>query len=154
MHPRRRGVPRIAACAVLLFTACGGGDESLDPEIRAPDTGTYAYEALVLTDDAVDAEPDTFEGTLQIDVSSEDSITGSWSVPGYAAQARGVWNIVAYVLPADPAPPIQGTITHRVWRANNTGNLSCNVTYQHIRTPADTFTTSTENSCSLVRSGN
>ncbi|HEX6588599.1 MAG TPA: hypothetical protein VF039_06215 [Longimicrobiales bacterium] len=144
----------MAACAILLLTACDGGDESLDPELRAPDTGTYAYEAIVLTDEAVDAEPDTFVGSLQIDVSSEDSITGTWSVPGYGGQARGVWNIVAYVLAADPSPPIQGTITHRVWRANNTGNLACNVTYQYIQMPADTFTTSTENSCSLVRSGN
>ena len=154
MHPRRRGVRRVAACATLLLAACGDSDESLDPQLRAPGTGTYAYEAIVLTDDAVDAVPDTFEGTLQIDVASEDSIVGSWSVPRYAVTARGIWNITAYTLPADPDPPIRGTITHRVWRQNGSTNLSCNVTYQHLRSPADTFTTSTENLCSLIRGAN
>lgn len=154
MHPRRRGLRRVAACAALLLAACGDTDESLDPQLRAPNPGSYAYEAVILTDEAVDAVPDTFEGSLQIDVSSEDSIVGSWTVPGYGAQARGVWNIVAYVLPADPAPPVQGSITHRVWRQSGSGNLSCNVTFQRIRMPADTFTTSSENHCTLIRAGN
>lgn len=151
MHPRRRGLRRAAACAALLFAACGDSDESLDPQLRAPDPGTYAYEALILTDEAVDAEPDTFDGTLRIDVSSEDSIVGAWSVPGYGPTARGTWNITAYTLPADPTPPLQGTITHRVWRQSGSDNLTCNVTFQRIQMPADTFTTSTENACTLQR---
>jgi hypothetical protein len=137
-----------------MLAACGDTDESLDPQIRAPSTGSYAYEASILTDEAVDAVPATFEGTLLIDVASEDSIVGSWTVAGYGTQARGIWNITAYTLPADPAPPVQGTITHRVWRQSGSGNIACNVTYQRIRMPADTFTTSAENSCTLVRTGN
>lgn len=154
MHPRRRGIPRVAACATLLLAACGDSDESLDPQLRAPGIGAYTYEAIILTDEAVDAVPDTFEGTLQIDISSEDSIVGSWNVPRYGPQARGIWNITAYTLPADPAPPIRGTVTHRVWRQNGSANLSCHATYQYVQPPADTFTTSSENSCSLVRAGN
>ena len=154
MHPRRRGIRRVATCAALLLAACGDADESLDPQIRAPGTGTYAYEAIILTDDAVDAVPDTFLGSLQIDVSSEDSIVGAWHVAGYGPQARGIWNINSYTLPAEPAPPVQGTITHRLWRQSDSGNLSCNMTYQRVRMPADTFTTSTQNACSLTGSPN
>lgn len=152
MHPRRRGVLRVAACATLILAACGDSDEGLDPQVRTPTVGTYTYEALILTDDAAGADPDTFEGTLQIDIASEDSIVGSWNVAGFGPQARGVWNINTYALPAEPSPPLRGTITHRVWRQAGSTNLSCNVTYQRIQMSADTFTTSAENYCSLVRS--
>ena len=147
--PRRRGSIRCALAAlVLLLPACGDGDESLDPEMRAPSTGVYAYDALVYT--AEGEAPDTFSGSLSIEVSSEDSITGSWSVDGYGDEARGIWNVTAYTLAADPQPPVQGSITHRIWRDNASGDLSCNLTYLR-EMPTDTFSTSSENSCSLDR---
>lgn len=149
LTPRRRGLCRAALIGTLVLTSCGDADEALDPQLRAPATGTYAYDALVYT--AEDTPPDTFAGTLLIAVSSEDSIVGTWTVPGYASAARGIWNITAYTLSADPNPPLQGSITHRVWR-RNAGSLDCNLTYQHVRMPTDTFTSSTGNSCSLVRS--
>jgi hypothetical protein len=146
--PRRWGSTALLAALVPLLPACGDGDASLDPQMRAPATGVYAYDALVYT--AAGSPPDTFSGSLAIDVSSEDSITGSWSVAGYAGEARGIWNITAYTLPADPQPPVQGSITHRIWRDNASGDLSCNLTYTRTM-PADTFSTSSENSCSLDR---
>ena len=148
--PRRRGR---SARATLLFLpllplACESGDDTLDPQLRAPEVGTYTYDATVYTEE--NGDPVTFEGSLDITVSSEDSIIGTWSVPGYSgAQARGIWNITAYTLPADPQPPIQGSISHRVWRGSG-GALSCNLTYVH-EMPADTFTSSGENDCTLVR---
>ena len=150
-RPRRRGGHAAAACALALLAAGGESDEALDPQIRAPDLGTYAYEAVVQTRDTLG--PTAFAGTLVIDVSSEDSIVGSWAVDGYGAEARGVWNITAYTLPANPAPPMQGTITHRVWRRSASSDLDCALTYQHIRMPADTFRSSSENDCTLVRTG-
>ena len=144
--PRRWG-PGIALVLLVPFYACGD-DEALDPQIRAPETGSYAYEALVYTEDG--APPDTFAGTLVLSVASEDSIVGNWDVDGYENGARGMWNITAYALMADPQPPIQGSITHRVTRDNGSGTLSCALTYTH-EMPTDTFTTSTENSCSLHR---
>ena len=145
--PRRWG-PLLALTALAALAACGEGDDTLDPQVRAPNEGTYDYDALVHT--AEDAEPDTFSGTLEITVSSEDSIIGTWEVDGYsAAPARGIWNITAYTLPAEPTPPLQGEITHRVWRQNGSGNLSCQLSYE-LEMPADTFTSSTENSCSLT----
>ena len=145
--PRRWG--RLLALGALAAVAACGDDESLDPQIRAPNEGSYDYEALVYT--APDSEPDTFAGTLEITVSSEDSIIGTWSVDGYsAAAARGVWNFTAYTLPADPTPPLQGDITHRVWRQNGSGSLQCQLTYEVVTMPADTFTTTSENSCSLI----
>ena len=148
MTPRRRGTALAGASALLLLFAACAEDEALDPQMRAPTTGIYTYEALIYTDDGLPA--DTFEGTLDIDVSSEDSIVGTWSVDGYEDEARGIWNITAYALAADPEPPIQGTITHRVWRQHGNGDLSCQVTYT-LEMPADTFTSSTENSCSIDR---
>ena len=146
--PRRRG-PAYAALAtfVALASACGD-DEALDPQIRAPEAGTYAYEALVYTENG--APPDTFDGQLVLSVTSVDSIVGSWDVDGYEAAARGMWNITAYALMADPSPPIQGHITHRVTREPGSTELSCDLTYTH-EMPADTFTSSAENSCSLER---
>ena len=138
--------------ALLILAACGDSDDSLDPQLRAPETGTYTYEALVVMTE--DAEPDTFSGTLVVDVASEDSIVGAWSVNGYDALARAIWNINAYTLPADPTPPRQGTITHRVWRQNHSTNLSCALTYERVTAQADTFRSSTENDCALIRSGN
>lgn len=147
--PRRRGSIRCAVAALaLVLPACGDGDESLDPHMRAPETGVYAYDALIYTEEGV--APDTFTGSLAIEVSSEDSITGNWTVDGYDDEARGIWNITAYTLTADPEPPVQGSITHRVWRDNASGDLSCNLTYTR-EMPADTFSTSSENSCSLDR---
>ena len=147
--PRRWGSTRSAVAAlVLLLPACGDGDESLDPQMRAPETGVYAYDALIHTEEGL--PPDTFTGSLAIEVSSEDSITGTWNVEGYEAEARGIWNITAYALAADSEPPVQGSITHRVWRDNASGDLSCNLTYTR-EMPADTFSTSAENSCSLDR---
>lgn len=150
--PRRRGSRLAVAFLAVALPACGDGDESLDPQLRAPNTGTYSYDALIYTQDA--SPPDTFSGTLVISVSSEDSIVGSWSVAGFDGEARGIWNITAYTLPADPEPPVQGSVTHRVWRENASGDLSCTLNYQRIQTPADTFRTSSENSCSLLRAGN
>ena len=117
--------------------------------MRAPETGSYAYDALVYTEDG--SPPDTFSGSLVIGVSSEDSITGSWDVQGFDSEARGIWNVTAYALLADPQPPVQGTLTHRIWRANGSDGLRCNLTYQRISMPADTFTSSAENTCSLDR---
>jgi hypothetical protein len=144
--PRRWG-PVLALGALAVITACGDSEESLDPQFRAPDEGVYQYEALVHTEEG--AEPDTFVGSLQITVASEDSIVGTWDVDGYGAAARGIWNITAYTLPADPSPPIQGDITHRVWRLNGSGDLSCQLSYELVM-PMDTFTSTTENSCSLA----
>ena len=149
MTPRRRGTGAVVLSALtLLAAACGDGEEALDPQMRAPETGSYAYDALVYTADG--EPPDTFSGQLVISVSSEDSITGSWSVAGYSSEARGIWNITAYALVADPQPPVQGSITHRVWRENGTGDLSCNLTYTR-EMPADTFMSTNENSCSFDR---
>ena len=147
--PRRWGAGSSAWLLLsMLAAACGDSDEALDPELRVPNTGSYAYEALVYTEEGT--PPDTFSGTLSINVASEDSILGTWDVDGYAATvARGIWNINAYTLPADPSPPLQGDITHRVWRQNNSGDLSCALTYERVTMPADTFTTSSENRCSL-----
>ena len=144
--PRRRGFLGLAA--LLLISACGDGDESLDPQLRAPATGSYAYDALVYTADG--EPPDTFSGFLDIDVSSEDSIIGSWNVDGYDDPARGIWNINAYTVVTAPQPPLHGTITHRLWRQNGSGDLSCNLTYV-LEMPADTFMSTSENSCSLDR---
>lgn len=145
ISPRRRGFAAAGAAALLLLAACSE-DEALDPQNRAPATGIYDYEALIHMAEGV--PPDTFVGTLDIDVSSEDSIVGTWNVDGFEDEARGIWNITAYTLAADPAPPLQGTISHRVWRATGAGSLSCQVTYT-LEMPSDTFSSSTENYCSL-----
>lgn len=145
--PRRWGSGVLAFALLMLLPACGE-DEALDPQIRAPETGSYAYEALVYTEDG--EVPDTFAGSLVLSVSSEDSIVGTWDVDGYGNAARGIWNITAYALMADPAPPVQGSITHRVTRDNGSGTLSCSLTYQH-EMPSDTFISSAENSCSIER---
>jgi hypothetical protein len=147
IEPRRRGIAAAGVLVLLLHAAACGDDESLDPTMRAPATGIYEYEALVYT--AEGEEPDTFAGTLDIDVSSEDSIVGTWNVDGYEDLARGIWNITAYALIADPEAPLQGTITHRVSRESS-GSLSCDLTYV-VEMPADTFTSSAENDCSLQR---
>ena len=149
MHaPRRRGTRIAATTALLIAVAACGDDEALDPQVRAPALGAYTYEAVVHTEEG--AEPQTYAGTLVLDVSSEDSIIGTWQVDGFGSQARGIWNITAYALGADPAPPVRGAITHRVWRSNGSDNLSCALTYQH-EMPADTFMSSSENSCLLER---
>ena len=146
--PRRRGPAAASAFALVLFFAACSDEEALDPQMRAPATGVYTYDALIYTDEGV--PPDTFTGTLDIDVSSEDSIVGTWNVDGFETEARGIWNITAYTLAADPQPPIQGTITHRVWRETGSGDLSCQVNYL-LEMPSDTFSSTSENSCSLDR---
>jgi hypothetical protein len=71
-------------------------------------------------------------------------------VDGYGSTARGMWNITAYALLADPQPPVQGSITHRVTRETGSAHLSCDLTYLY-EMPADTFMSSAENSCWLER---
>lgn len=148
MTPRRRGTAVAALATIVALASACGDDEALDPQLRAPEPGSYAYEALVYTDEGL--APDTFTGQLIVSVSSEDSIVGTWDVDGYESSARGLWNITAYALMADPAPPVQGSITHRVTREPGSAHLSCDLTYLH-EMPADTFTSSAENSCSLER---
>jgi hypothetical protein len=148
--PRRRGA-RLRAIVLLALplAACNDGDEGLDPSFRAPETGSYEYDALVHTSDTL--PPDTLTGQLEISVASRDSIIGTWSVPGYTgASVRGVWNVNAYTLPANPTS-IQGSVTHRVWRQSGTLDLSCALSYERVDMPADTFTSSTVNRCTLAR---
>lgn len=147
--PRRNAASRRRAWLLALpFLACSDGDEGLDPALRAPQTGVYAYEALVYTADTL--PPDTFSGQLDISVATQDSLVGTWSVPGYlTAPVRGTWNINAYTLPALPSS-IPGTITHRVWRQSASLDLSCALTYEHVVMPADTFRSSVTNHCTLL----
>ena len=147
--PRRRG-PRLGALLLLAcpLIACGDGDEGLDPTMRAPEVGTYEYEAHIVTSDTLPA--DTLSGEFEISVASEDSILGSWSVQGYTgAPVRGIWNVNAYTLPAVPTS-IQGAVTHRVWRQSGSLDLSCSLSYERVEA-ADTFRSSTGNSCTLLR---
>lgn len=148
--PRRRGTRlRWLLSLALPLTACGGDDQGLDPNLRAPATGTYQYDALVHTSDSL--PPDTLSGELEISASSEDSVIATWSVPGFsAAPVRGTWNINAYTLPANPTS-FQGDVTHRIWRQASSENLSCTLNYERIDMPADTFTSSSANRCTLVR---
>lgn len=150
--PRRRGNRSLGlALLATLLLACASDDEGLDPQVRAPELGTYGYDALLHTSDSL--PPDTLTGQVHITVANEDSIVASWSVPGYAAAAlRGTWNVNAYTLPAD-APALGGSIIHRVWRQNNSRNLSCVLSYQRIELPADTFTSSNANACTLLHEG-
>lgn len=147
--PRRRGPRLRTLLLVLSIAACGDGDEGLDPTMRAPDTGTYEYEALILTSDTL--PPDTLIGQFDIAVASPDSLIGSWSVQGYTgAPVRGTWNINAYTVPAVPTS-IGGAVTHRVWRQSGNANLSCALSYERVEMAADTFRSSTGNRCTLYR---
>lgn len=151
--PRRRG--RRGSMWLLLLqlplTGCGGDDEGIAPTLRVPDLGTYAYDAVIQTADSV---ADTLSGSIDMVAASEDSIVGEWAVTGYAgAPERGAWNVNAYTLPAQPVGPggPGRLVTHRVWRLNASDDLQCQVAYQHI-VQADTFISSTsQNSCSLLR---
>lgn len=153
--PRRRGsragVMLLAGLLALVALACGGDDEGLAPGVRTPETGDYDYDAIIQIDDSV---ADTLSGMVAITVSSEDSIVGIWTVPGYdGTPQRGPWHINAYALPAPPTggPPGR-SITHRIWRQQASPELNCEVSYQRISTsmPPDTFISSTfDNDCSL-----
>ena len=155
--PRRRG-HRTAALGLLfalIAFACGGDEDTVAPGVRTPDTGAYLYEAVIQTGDST---ADTLSGTLTISTAHPDSIVATWNVPGYAnAPERAPWNINAYALRAVPTGPggPNRSINHRIWRQDASPAIECQVAYERITQPADTFISGVaQNDCSFQSTGN
>jgi hypothetical protein len=111
------------SCGLLLIGA--GCSDSSEPSDQLPQVGRYHYTFDGLN---TDLDPIHFQGTLVLDFVSEDSMAGTWDVPGYnpavlqGGRLTDHWFLMA-------TSPEEGVASHDVFPGDETLPVECSMTY-------------------------
>ncbi|HEU0012899.1 MAG TPA: hypothetical protein VFQ45_04410 [Longimicrobium sp.] len=123
----------------LMLAAAVGACESIPTTVEGwpedgvtPATGTYEYR-LDWRKQLAPADTGTVKdsaslGTLTITEPGTGGFVATWAVSGYAGPDTAAWNGSAYELAAERASGTKFTVTHRLYRKEGIGSLTCEAT--------------------------
>lgn len=118
---------RCFAAAVALLAASACVKSHVPPEDRVIGTGRYEYAAALRLPG--DTAIDLAGGTLVVDASTPDSLSGRWEVAGYDPALReNRWNVASYEVHASVVRGADTvTVIHHIKRGRDPRRPECRV---------------------------